>query len=254
MISERPCLVDGRPCDLGGLPDGLYVSQNIRTAGTRALHIGRHFEVLDSASATLLGFGVRTTPQKLSKLVSELLDNNGYPADSLSYITVRQYLSGELLIAANEIFPYRERGLRVWSPRAGIADFEIPFSEVQSSLSESAVQIARLGLQRDDAEVRVVLRRNVNGEIVSADGAPLFIVKDGLVTAPQPAVPSAEYDAACRAVLASGLPLADGEIDTERLLDADELFFADHRGMTAVSSCADHVYMHLLAARIARYY
>ena len=250
MMRERPCIVDGREYDLAGIPDGLYVSQNIAVAGRRGLFVERHTEALDYASRTLLGFGLRQSAGSIERDIAALLADNGYPADGLSYAVVRQYLSGELMIAAGDIFPYRERALRVIFPRAEIVDFDIPVSDVRSSLSEAAVEAARAMVQRQRPGVQTVIRRNSRGEIVSADGAPLFIVSEGCATAPEPEFPSAEFETAAEAVLAAGLPLNTGTVDTDMVLAADELFFADCRGITAVSSCGGHRYMHLMAARV----
>lgn len=253
-MMERPCLVDGRPYDCGGLPDGLYVSQNIAVTGRRGLFVERHAEVLDHASRQLLGFGLCRSARNIGHDIERLLADNGYPADGLSYVTVRQYLSGELAIAANALFPYRERGLRVVFPRAAVVDYEIPFSEVRSSLSESAIEAARAVLRQQSPEVQTILRRNSRGEIVEADGAPLFLAVGGRIVAPEPSVPSAEFATAVEAVLAAGLSFETAVVDGDMLMAADELFFADHRGITAVASCGERHYMHLLAARVGNLY
>lgn len=250
-MMKRPSLVDGRPFDCGDLPDGLYVSQNIAVEGRRGVAVERYVSALDYAARELLGFGVGCSARSLERDIARLLAENGYPSDSLSYVIVRQYLSGELTITANNIFPYRERALRVVFPRAGIVDFEIPFSEVRSSLSEAAYEAARMRLPLG---VQTVLRRNSLGEVVSADGAPLFAVVEGRVVTPEPAVLSAEFDMAAEAVLAAGLPLAVTTVAEETLMAADELFYADHRGITAIASCGERHYMHLLAARVGNRY
>ena len=247
MINERPCIVDGRPCDWGDMPDGLYVSQNIAVTGRRGVSVDRYAEALDYASRELLGFGIRQSARSIERDIETLFADNGYPADGLSRAIVRQYLSGEFVIRAGEILPYRERALRVVFPRAAVVDYDIPFSEVRSSLSEAALEAAYGHLPRG---VQTVLRRSSRGGIVSADGAPLFAVAGKRVTTPEPEVPSAEFEMAAEAVLAAGLDLVTGEVDSEMLLEADELFFADYRGITAVSSFEERHYMHLMAARV----
>lgn len=251
-MRERPCLVDGRAGDCGFLPDGLYVWQNIRTTGCRGEGVGRHHELLDYAAREVLGFGVEVGAEELDRQINRLLADNGYPPDAFSYVTVRQYVSGELVVAAREIFPYRERKLRIVSPQAAIVDYDLPFSEQPTSMSESAARIALAGVQMHDPQLRCVIRRNGRGEIVSADGSPLFIVEEGMIVAPPPEVPSVWFERVVRAASGSGTAFSCETVDADRLLAAEELFFADHRGVTAVSRCEGHIYIHLLAERIGR--
>ena len=254
MMSERPCMVDGRECDCGLLPDGLFVYQEVRTAGTAALHCRRHSEILDMASREVLGFGIRTDAHALEGRIAALLARNGYPDDGLSFVTLRQYMSGEFVIMANAIFPYRQRKLRLLSPRAGVVDWDPPFTEHRTSASESAERLAVRQLQKYDKNVKCAIRRSRTGEAVSIDGSPFFIIENGEAVSPPPAVPSVEFEAAAEAIHRAGVPFSTAAIDTERLLGADELFFADCRGITAVSTYEDHLYIHLLAERVARFY
>lgn len=254
MMQERPCLIDGRTADCGRLPDGLYVYQQVRTVGRHGLNTGRHFEILDRASREVLGFGVRSDAGSLDTQISKLLEDNGYPSDGLSFVTLRQYQSGQLLVAANPIFPYRERKLRIVYPQAGIADYELPFTEQPTSMSESATAIALRELQRKDSRIKTVIRRNTAGEILSADGAPLFIIEGRQVVSPLRTTDSVEFETAAAAAMRAGLTFATDVVDTERLLNADELFFADYRGLTAVSTCEGHLYIHLLTERLSSFF
>ena len=253
-MPANPCLVDGKPFDRGPLPDGLFVAANIRTAGVRPLDTDLHAEVLDRASREVLGLRCSTDPRELADSIGGLLRTNGYPDDGLSFVTVRRYLSGSVVVAANGLFPYRERRLRMIFPQAGIADFGIPFSEYRSSMSEAAFEMARVELGRWNSAVKSVVRRTAEGDIVEIDGAPLFIVEGGRVVSPQRRTMSAEFGVAAEAVRRAGFGLVTERIDTERLLAAEELFFADHRGITAVSCCSGHIYMHLVAERVADFY
>lgn len=254
MIFERPCIVDGCGCDGGRLPDSLYVYQNVRTTGQRGLNVARHMEVLDAAAREVLGAGVGYSPKRVENQISGLLSENNYPSDGLSYVTLRQYLSGEFAIIARGLFPYKQRRLRMFFPRAGIVDYSLPLSEQPTAMSEAAVQMAMAAMRAEDATLKCVIRRNPDGEIVSADGAPLFIFENGAVVAPPPAVESVEFESAVRAVSRAGFPFSTDRIDTDRLLNAEELFFADYRGLTAVSACGEHVFIHMAAERIGNFF
>lgn len=249
---ERPCLVDGRQYDFGELPEGLFVVQRIRTIGIEPQHTERHFEVLDTASRKVLGFAAEGDAASLHSSIKGMLAGNGYRSDSFSFVTVRQYLSGQLTVTANPIFPYSERGLRFVYPRAAVADYEIPFSDLPSSLTEAAAEAALVREQRRNSRIQVVLRRNGEGLLLSAGDAPLFIIERDTVTTPHTAVPAAETLAVAEAAARTGLAFAFGDIDTDRLLAAEEAFIADHRGLTALSSCGEHTFIHMRAAALGR--
>lgn len=253
-MNERPCLIDGREYDCGFMPEGLYVFQNIRTAGVQAAEAARHAEILDLAAREVLGRNDSTDSRALAADIENLLRRNNYPSGALSYVTVRRYMGGELTVSAREIFPYGRRQLRMIFPRAAVCDYDLPFGEWPTSLSESADETARAAVRKACPDVRTVVRRSSGGAILSADGAPLFIVEGGQIVSPVPQVPSAEFESVAAAARKAGIPFTADAIDTERLLAADELFFADRRGLTAVSSCEGHLYMHLTADRIGGLY
>ena len=98
--------------------------------------------------------------------------------------------------------------------------------------------------------VRLELTPEGGERLRTADGAPLFAVRGHTVyTAPAPA--SVEGCLAREAVRAAGLTLREEPLRRRELPRAEELFYADHRGITALSRCDGQPLMTLVAERVA---
>ena len=83
-----------------------------------------------------------------------------------------------------------------------------------------------------------------------ADDAPLFAVTGHTVLA-APGAESVERALAVQAVRAAGLELREEPFGRGDLPQIDELFFADHRGITALARCDGQPLMTLVAERIS---
>ncbi|MCM1151386.1 MAG: branched-chain amino acid aminotransferase, partial [Alistipes senegalensis] len=95
-----------------------------------------------------------------------------------------------------------------------------------------------------------VIRCDREGFCRTADDAPLFGVRNREVFASL-APPSVERELALRAIRAAGLTLRDELLDRSSLPRMEELFFVDHRGVTALGHCEGVPYMSLIAERVA---
>ena len=78
----------------------------------------------------------------------------------------------------------------------------------------------------------------------------LFAIRGRRVYAP-PGEASIGRSLAVRSIRAAGLELAASPVGRDDLPRMDELFFIDHRGVTALSRCDGQPYMAIFAERIA---
>ena len=247
MISV-PCCIDDRFDDCGTFPEGLYVFQDIRTDGHSPLRLAEHVRCLQEAARELFGDTPAIDERTTKSRIERLLRDNGYSATMPSHIAMRLYRSGEAVIIARETLPYTRMTIRSIYPEAAIIDYDIPFSRQPSSLRETICAAA--SLQAAAAGARCVLQRNSAGEIVAADDAPIFVVAGRDILMPEQ-LPSVEFDIAAAAIRKAGFsPIAETVTD-DLLARADELFYVDYRGLTAVSRCGERAYMHIIAERIA---
>lgn len=247
----RPCHIDDRATGGECIPEGLYVYQNVRIGGGRPLMVDRYAATLRRAAADVMGVEADIDERVLSRRIADLLDKNGYPSDMAAYVTVRYYLSGETVLLGGDILPYSKVSARRVFPSAAVVDYDIPFSDQPSSLSLAAGQTALQHARAAGADIAV--RRNSGGIIVSAGDAPIFIVEGRRVISSSASVLTADLEAVAEAVAAAGFELHIDDITSETLAAADEVFFADCRGITALSRCGRNVYMHIIASRIGEF-
>ena len=143
---------------------------------------------------------------------------------------------------------YDGYAFRSLQPEAVTVGYDLTLSEAPTSAREAAAQLARRLAERRGAEVAV--RCDSAGILRSADDAPLLAIAGRTVlTAPGPA--SVERRLAVLAVRAAGLELREEAFGRADLPSLDELFFADHRGVTSLSRCDGLPLMTFVAERIA---
>ena len=94
------------------------------------------------------------------------------------------------------------------------------------------------------------MRVGADGTLRSADNAPLFGIL-GKRLIPAPAFPAVERELVLRVAPQAGLEIADERLDLALLPRLDELFYADHRGITSLGHCDSLPLMSLLAERLA---
>lgn len=94
------------------------------------------------------------------------------------------------------------------------------------------------------------MRCDGDGIVRTADDAPLFAVR-GKTAFVSPAEACVERELGLRAVEAAGLELEERPVMRGELPGFDELFYVDHRGVTALAHCDGHPCMAILAERVA---
>ena len=156
--------------------------------------------------------------------------------------------SGSLRLEFEGVSLYRGYDLRSLMPEAVTLQYEPPLFDAPTSAREAAVELARqyAGLQG----ASVAVRCDRNGTLMAADEAALFAIRGRRVYAP-PGEASIGRSLAVRSIRAAGLELAASPVGRDDLPRMDELFFIDHRGVTALSRCDGQPYMAIFAERIA---
>lgn len=95
------------------------------------------------------------------------------------------------------------------------------------------------------------MRCDGDGIVRTADNAPLFAVP-GQNGVRLPGGSRVEQELGLRAVEAAGLELEERPVMRDELPRFDELFYVDHRGVTALAHCDGHPCMAILAERVAQ--
>ena len=233
-----------------GGDESFCLYRNIRTFGHRPLQTARQLELLKESARAFSDIPLQMDAPQLEECITSMLEEYGYPASMPSFVTVKWYPSGRLEIVGREVLPSPVLSLRKIYPRAAVAEWDIPFGCEWSSLSLASTAAALLRAQQQDSRVRSIIRCSSDGKVEAADNAPLFMVVDDTVFSPATGAPSAEFETAEQAIFAAGLTLQRRDITPDMLELADEVFYFDCRGITALAQCGNAHYMHLLAERI----
>ena len=224
----------------------LYLYQTVHLARGRARNAEAHAARLDAASRELFGRGY--APARLAARIEALAAAERYPTGVSGFVRIELGADGEERLTPAGVSLYDGYALRSLQPEAVTLRYDLPLTEAPTSAREAAAQPARRMAERAGGDVAV--RCDREGILREADDAPLFAVAGHTVLA-APGTQSVERELAVRAVRAAGLELREEPFGCGELPRIDELFFADHRGITALARCDGQPLMSLIAERIA---
>lgn len=224
----------------------LYLYQTVHLARGRARNAEAHAARLDAASRELFGRGY--APARLAARIEALAAAERYPTGVSGFVRIELGADGEERLTPAGVSLYDGYALRSLQPEAVTLRYDLPLTEAPTSARKAAAQLARRMAERAGADVAV--RCDREGILREADDAPLFAVAGHTVLA-APGTQSVERELAVRAVRAAGLELREEPFGCGELPRIDELFFADHRGITALARCDGQPLMSLIAERIA---
>ena len=224
----------------------LYLYQTVHLARGRARNAEAHAARLDAASRELFGRGY--APARLAARIEALAAAERYPTGVSGFVRIELGADGEERLTPAGVSLYDGYALRSLQPEAVTLRYDLPLTEAPTSAREAAAQLARRMAEHAGADVAVRCARE--GILREADDAPLFAVAGHTVLA-APGTQSVERELAVRAVRAAGLELREEPFGCGELPRIDELFFADHRGITALARCDGQPLMSLIAERIA---
>ena len=229
----------------------VYLYQTVHVLDGECLCLREHLAVLDRWSRELFGRPAGLRQQPLARQIEALAAQTA-PADcDLSqFVRIVVPASGDpaFRLESAGISLYRGYDLRSLMPDAVTLQYEPPLFDAPTSAREAAVELARqyAGLQG----ASVAVRCDRNGTLMAADEAALFAIRGKRVYVP-PGETTAERSLALGSIRAAGLELIEAPVGRDELPRMDELFFIDHRGVTALSRCDGQPYMAIFAERIA---
>ena len=205
-----------------------YLYQTVHVLDGECLCLREHLAVLDRWSRTLFGCPGPQDAREVGTAVAAVAGREAPGSDRSKFVRLVLPASGSLRLEFEGVSLYRGYDLRSLMPEAVTLQYEPPLFDAPTSAREAAVELARqyAGLQG----ASVAVRCDRNGTLMAADEAALFAV---------------------RSIRAAGLELAEAPVGRDDLPRMDELFFIDHRGVTALSRCDGQPYMAIFAERIA---
>ncbi len=227
-------------------PLRLYQTVHIRQGRPRLT--GAHAALLAEAARTLFGVDYAPDVERLEARLAAAARAERYPQGVSAFVRIEVADDGEERLVPAGHSLYDGYALRSLLPKAIPIGYDLPLSAAPTSAREAAALLARRQAQLAGADV--ALRHDSRGICFSADDAPLFAVR-GQTVLVSPAPPDVERTLAARAIEAAGLELREEPVGRDMLARMDELFYVDHRGVTALSGCEGVPYMSLIAERVA---
>ena len=231
--------------------DRSFVCRHVRTLGHRAILLDEHLEQLDIASYNLFGrASALSDTTTTAEAIASLLEHNGY-SDKLSHIIMlRAYADGNYEIECIETSIYDTLTLRALRPIAVAIRAYDECATFPSSATLATALLHREQALRQGADVAITV--DAEGRIGAIDGAEAVMVINGrLIFSSRATAP--EYKLLMRCALNLGREIECREIEEKELLRADEVWFVDYRGITALASYGSRHYADIVAERLARH-
>lgn len=207
-----------------------------------------HVAVLREAARTLFGIAYAPDSAQLTARIAAVAARERYPSGVSGFMRIELEPDGTERLLPAGVSLYKGYALRSLTPAGITMQYDTPLTDAPTSAREAAGQLAQQLAERSGAAVAV--RCDREGVLLAADEAPLFAVK-GRTILTSPAPQSVERMLGLRAAAALGLEVIEHPMEKAALPLLDELFYIDHRGVTALSHCDGHPYMALTAERIA---
>ena len=227
--------------------DEPYIFQNVHTLGGAARHTAAHTALLRAAAKSLFGFDPEITADELRRRIARLTEACRMPSRVSVRAVVRLYPTGSIEIACDEPSIYAGYVLRSLRPDAICLRMAPPLPSLPTSAAEHTRLLADTMAHTRGA--RTAILTDSDGTVISESAQPIFIVNG------YPAVSAAEESVERRLVRESlrqtDLTFAERLITLDKLAAADEIFTADHRGITSIARIGRKPYMSIIAERVA---
>ncbi len=228
-----------------------YLYQMIHTIGHTPLYVDRHCRLLEGAYLNLCLHPLHLDDKSIAEEICALLTQSCATKEFSIYVELRVMMSGEHHIHIDQISIYEGYTLRCLTPRSQLVDFRSPFGTLPTNARRTAVELANEVAQNLGGDVAVEYQSEVSdGELYSISGCAPFMVVGRTLHTPT-AVDSVERELVIDHTRECGFQVMERPIHISELFSADELFYVDHYGITAVRWFDRRSYVDTISSRIA---
>ncbi|HIY46587.1 MAG TPA: aminotransferase class IV [Candidatus Alistipes faecigallinarum] len=222
--------------------------QIVHLARGRARNVEEHAALLDAASRALFRRPYRPDLRALATRIERHAAAEHYPTGVSGFIRIELNAEGEESLRPEGISLYDGYALRSLHPDAATLRYEPLCPDLPTSAREATERLAAQIVRSREADVAV--RCDGEGRLLSADNAPLFALRDETAYL-SPTPPGVEAELLCETIRALGMPLRREALRRSDLPRIEELFYVDHRGITALAHCDGMPLMTLRAEQLA---
>ncbi|MFI3305232.1 MAG: hypothetical protein R3Y68_01810 [Rikenellaceae bacterium] len=225
-----------------------YIYQTIHTLSHHPHHVASHCRLLERHFLDIYFRPLRLDEEQIEREIVELLGRERVTRTVSVFVELRVDIEQEMELSLCGVSLYDGYAMRSISPRAALVTFDSPFGLQPNTARRRALDFASDIARNIGGEIAVECNRA--GHICSLGGAALFAVEGRRLIA-STAFESVERNLIIEAAAELSIEVVQRPIVRHELHTVDELFGCDHQGVIASSSYGDHLFMSIIANKIA---
>ena len=228
----------------------LSLYQRLRATEGHIMHLSRHLDILHSYADILLPQSPIPTAAEVEQMCQRVLSRGGYSSNSTHILELRLWQSGRVRLSVIETSLYKGFDLRVLRPNAAIIEGCSTALLYPTSAALECEKLMKIIARQNGCDVALAVQ---NGSVIAIDSTNPIVVHGTNVTIGQ-SITSAYTEFIIETL--KKLPqynISLSEISLQQAASADELFFADHRGLTAIGALGGRQYSDTVAYAIAKH-
>ena len=230
--------------------NGLFIYQRMRATAGEVFNIPEHIELLKSLAAQLFPQVTLPSAEEIEQACSQLLRHGGYAYKAIHFIELRLYDNGQFNLRVIETSLYKSYTLRVMRPKVVL--FDEYGDHIQLPTSAKLATFELLNLKAYMSGGKIAVCADSSGTISSIDGASPIIVRGREIIIHR-TTPSVYTDLLIKYLeQLEGYTVIYRPINASELNTADELIYADHRGITAAGEIDTHIFADSIAYTVAK--
>lgn len=230
--------------------DELFVWQRMRTSGHTITRINDHLSLADEVCITLWGKGHNISAQELQQNCTRLMLRGNYSSKSVHIVELRIEYNGNYTLGVIDTSIYKGFEMRLVRPTAHLVVMAGEHLSLPTSAALTTHRLATTIAQANNCAIAITT--DSRGVVYSVDGAAPIITKGRkIILSPTiKCVESRVLKELLKAKYGDNFSVAPITIDDIRT--ADELFYADSRGITSVGQLGESYYADSIAYATAK--
>jgi hypothetical protein len=224
------------------------IRQMLHIRGREVRFLGEHLREVERAWFALFRRDLHLEEPTIRREIEQLLDRERCSKEFSTYLRLDLDSEAKWHLALEGDSLYRGYVLRALRPEAVTIRFDLPFEGLPTVAAAQTWQTARC--MAESRKVRSVVRMSEDLTLLEADGVPLFAVAGRTVYTSRE-LRGVEGRLAREAIRRAGYRFEVIPLKRDHLPDIEELFYVDHRGVSALQSCDGKWMLAAVAARVA---
>ena len=224
------------------------VYQIVQFRGGHARLVEEHAAVLEEEARELFGRSPKLVLTDIRKAMERVVEREKYADAETAYLVLRAFEDGHTEITAGGRSMYEGYALRTIHPRAITLAYSLPLGDLPTPARDATVRETRCMARARRADVAV--RCTAEGRCRSCEGHPIGAIYHNRLILPK-FRRHVERDLLRRAADLIGLEVVEMAFNERQAGLLEEIFWVDHRGITALGSINSAPLMALTVERLS---